>query len=61
MQEDLGSAFEEFLEWKWQDALNIVAAEPSPWGVEREKINPSKGALDKTAHVNRGAPKMSGR
>jgi hypothetical protein len=26
MQEDLGSAFEGFVEWKWQDALNIAAA-----------------------------------
>ncbi len=59
MQEDLGSAFEEFVERKWQDALNIAAAEPSPWGVEKEKINPGKGALDKTAQVNRGAPKVS--
>jgi hypothetical protein len=40
MQEDLGSAFEEFVERKWQDALNIAAAEPLPWGTEREKTNP---------------------
>ncbi len=49
MQEDLGSAFEEFVERKWQDALNIAAAEPSSWRVEKEKTNPGKGALDKTA------------
>jgi hypothetical protein len=60
MQEDLGSAVEEFMERKWQDALNIAAAEPLPWGVEREKTNPGKGTLDKTAYTNRGAPKMSG-
>ncbi len=29
MQEDLASAFEKFVERKWQDALNIAAAEPS--------------------------------
>jgi hypothetical protein len=49
MQEDLGSAFKGFVERKWQDALNIAAAEPLSWGVEKEKINPS-----------RGAPKVSG-
>jgi hypothetical protein len=60
MQEDLGSAFEEFVERKWQDGLNIADAEPSSWGVEKEKANPGKGTLDKTAYVNRGAPKVSG-
>ncbi len=37
MQEDLGSAFEEFVEQKWQDALNIAAAEPSSWGWRRRR------------------------
>jgi hypothetical protein len=60
MQEDLGSAFEEFVERKWQDALNIAAVEPSTWGVEKEKTNPGQGTLDKTAFASRGAPKMSG-
>jgi hypothetical protein len=60
MQEDLGSAFEEFVERKWQDALNIAAAEPQPWGAEREKVNPGKGAMDKSAHGGKGAPKVSG-
>jgi hypothetical protein len=60
MQEDLGSAFAEFVERKWQDALNIAAAEPSSWGVEKEKAIPGKGTLDKTAYTNRGAPKVSG-
>jgi hypothetical protein len=60
MQEDLGSAFVEFVERKWQDALNIAAAEPLSWGMEREKTNPGKGTIDKTAHANKGAPKMSG-
>jgi hypothetical protein len=60
MQEDLGSAFEEFVERKWQDALNMAAAEPSPWGAERERTNPGKGTMIKTAPANRGVPKMSG-
>jgi hypothetical protein len=60
MQEDLGSAFEEFVERKWQDALNIAAAEPSSWGVEKEKTNPGKGTLDKTAGASKGVPKVFG-
>ncbi len=48
MQENLASAFERFVERKWQDALNIAAAEPSSWGVEKEKISSSRGAHDKT-------------
>jgi hypothetical protein len=60
MQEDLGSAFEGFVDWKWQDALNIAAAEPSSWGVEKEKTNPGKGNLDKAAYASRGVPKVSG-
>jgi hypothetical protein len=60
MQEDLGSAFEEFVERKWQDALNIATAEPLSWGMEREKTNPGKGTIDKTAHTNKGVPKVSG-
>jgi hypothetical protein len=60
MQEDLGSAFEGFVERKWQDALNIAAAEPSSWGVEKEKINSGKGAPDKATYGSRGVPKVSG-
>ncbi len=60
MQEDLGSAFEEFVERKRQDDLNIAAAEPLSWGTEREKTNPGKGTMDKTSHTNKGAPKVSG-
>jgi hypothetical protein len=60
MQEDLGSAFEEFMERKWQDPLNIAAAEPLSWGTEKEKTNLGKGTMDKTSHTNKGAPKVSG-
>ncbi len=31
MQQDLTSAFERFVERKWQDALNVAAVEPSSW------------------------------
>ncbi len=60
MQEDLASAFEGFVERKWQEALNIAAAEPSSGGVEKEKINSGKGAPDKATYVSKGAPKVSG-
>ncbi len=56
---ELGSAFEEFVQRKWQDALNIAAEDPQPWGTEREKSNPGKGAVDKTAHGDKGAPRIS--
>jgi hypothetical protein len=42
MQEDLGPTFEKFLKRKWQGALNVAAAEPQPWGLEREKTTASK-------------------
>jgi hypothetical protein len=42
MQENLASAFERFVERKWQDVLNIAAAEPSSWGVEKEKISSNR-------------------
>jgi hypothetical protein len=31
LQQDVTSAFEGFVERKWQDALNVAAAEPTPW------------------------------
>jgi hypothetical protein len=60
MQEDLASAFEKFVERKWQDALNIAAAELTPWGMEKEKTNYGKGAPDKVTYASRGVPKVTG-
>jgi hypothetical protein len=37
MQEDLGPMFEKFVERKWQDALNVAAAEPQPGGQRGKK------------------------
>jgi hypothetical protein len=45
MREDLGSAFEGFVERKWQDALNVAAAEPLPWGTEKEKTKQGDCAM----------------
>ncbi len=58
--EDLGPAFEGFVERKWQDALNVAAAEPLPWGTEKEKTTAGKVAVDKPSHAHKGAGKASG-
>jgi hypothetical protein len=60
LQEDLGPAFEGFVEQKWQDALNLAAAEPQLWGAERKKAATSKAATDKVPHAHKGASKASG-
>jgi hypothetical protein len=60
MQENLASTFEKFIERKWQDALNVAAAEPSSCGVEKERISSSRGAQDKTTFASKGAPKVTG-
>jgi hypothetical protein len=60
MREDLGPTFEKFVEQKWQDALNVAAAEPQPWGPEREKTNASKAAADKAPQGHKGTNKTTG-
>ncbi len=56
----MASAFEKFVERKWQDALNVAVAEPSSWGVEKEKISSRRGAQDKATYVSKGVPKVTG-
>jgi hypothetical protein len=60
MQQDLTSAFERFVERKWQDALNVAAAEPASWSMGREKSSPSGGAQDKAAPISKGMLKVTG-
>ncbi len=60
LREDPGSAFEGFMERKWQDPLNVAAAEPQPWGAERDKAATGKMATDKASHAHKGAGKTSG-
>jgi hypothetical protein len=60
LREDLGPTFEKFVERKWQDALNVAAAEPKPWGLEREKTTVSKMAADKAPQGHKGANKTTG-
>jgi hypothetical protein len=60
MREDLGPTFEKFVERKWQDALNVAAAEPQPWGPEREKATASKAAADKAPQGRKETNKTTG-
>jgi hypothetical protein len=43
MQQDVAATFERFVERKWQDALNVAAAEPASWSTGREKLSPGGG------------------
>jgi hypothetical protein len=63
VREDLGTAFERFVERKWQDALNVAAAEPQPWeskGPRKEKMASSKVVPEKAPQVQKGVTKMVG-
>jgi hypothetical protein len=60
LQGDLGPMFERFVERKWQDALNVAAAEPQPWGVEKERGAPLKAGMDRTSQASKGSGKASG-
>jgi hypothetical protein len=59
-QQDVATTFERFVDRKWQDALNVAAAEPASWSVEREKPTPSGGSFDRSAPLSRGALKITG-
>ncbi len=60
MQQDLATTFEGFIEKKWQDALNVAAAEPAPWGMGREKPPPGGGTQDRAATAGRETLKITG-
>jgi hypothetical protein len=60
MQQGVATTFERFIERKWQDALNVAAAEPASWCMGREKSVPSGGTLDKTAPTSKGILKVTG-
>ncbi len=60
MREDLGPTFKRFVERKWQDALNVAAVEPQPWGSERERITTSKAATEKAPQGHKGVNKTLG-
>jgi hypothetical protein len=60
MQQDVATTFERFVERKWQDALNVAAAEPVPWSMGRERLSPNGGTLDRTAPTSKGMLKVTG-
>jgi hypothetical protein len=60
MREDLGLTFEKFVERKWQDTLNVAAAEPQPWGLEKERATITKGVTEKASQGHKGAYKATG-
>jgi hypothetical protein len=60
MQQDVATTFERFVERKWQDALNVAAAEPASWCGGREKSTPSGGPPDRTAPTSKGTLKITG-
>jgi hypothetical protein len=60
MQQDMTSAFERFVERKWQDALNIAAAEPASWSMGRGKTSPGEEVQDKVTPISRGTLKVTG-
>ncbi len=60
MQQDVATAFEGFVERKWQDALNIVAAEPTSWRGDGKKANPGVRSLDRAAAAGKGTLKITG-
>jgi hypothetical protein len=63
IREDLGATFERFVERKWQDALNLAAAEPQPWepeGPKKERVTSSKATAGKVPQGHKGIGKTVG-
>ncbi len=60
MRQDATSAFEAFIERKWLDALNIAAAEPTPWRGDGEKAVGGIRVPDKATGSGRGVLRLTG-
>ncbi len=60
MQQDVATVFERFVERKWQDALNIAAAEPVSWRGEGERANLGGAFPDRAALAGKGTLKITG-
>jgi hypothetical protein len=60
MRQDATSAFEDFIERKWLDALNIAATEPTPWREDGEKTAGGTRAPDKASGSGRGEMRLTG-
>jgi hypothetical protein len=60
LQQDVTTAFEGFVERKWQDALNVAAAEPASWRGDGEKASSGMQPPDRITSTNKGALKITG-
>jgi hypothetical protein len=60
MGQDATSAFEEFIERKWLDALNIAVTEPAPWRGDGEKVAGGTRMPEKASGGGQGAMRLTG-
>jgi hypothetical protein len=60
MRQDATAAFEDFIERKWLDALNIAATEPTPWRGDGEKVAGGARIPDKASGSGKGAMRLTG-
>jgi hypothetical protein len=60
MGQDATSAFEEFIERKWLDALNIAATEPAPWRGDGEKAAGGTRMPEKASGGGQRAMRLTG-
>ncbi len=58
--QDASPAFEEFIERKWLDALNIAATEPAPWRGDGERIVGGMRMPEKASGGGQGAMRLTG-
>jgi hypothetical protein len=58
--QDANLAFEDFIERKWLDAINIAATEPTPGVGEEERAGGRARAFDKAGGGEKGAMKLTG-
>jgi hypothetical protein len=58
--QDANLAFEDFIERKWQDAINIAATEPATWKGEVEKAAGRTHVPDKVHGGDKGAVRLTG-
>jgi hypothetical protein len=62
-REDMGAAFERYVEQKWRDALNIAAAEPHGWeagGGKVDRGHAKKPAGEKSEGATKRTSKITG-
>jgi hypothetical protein len=60
MRQGATTAFEDFIERKWLDALNVAASEPAPWRGDGEKAAGGARVLDKASGGGKGVMRLTG-